>query len=225
MSVVIGILVLCLAVFQLFFRYDHWPSREVDGAVYERDSLTGEVYVVRPGDPVDPVARLLGQHDTPDATVPVPQAPAAASKTGDAGEVATLATIGEKIRNMKAIRKGREFFGLSMVATSRGVPPEPGMGSNSPARHYVTRKIDLNRDGTDEEIIQRITANDGLIDISIVQPSGRELLYGRGQALHILSSRRLGWSDLALETGANTEVFYRYNPKIDSYQRVERLER
>ena len=52
MPLIIMVLVSSLAIFQMFFRYEHWNSEKYDGVVYERDALTGEIHVLQPGQEV-----------------------------------------------------------------------------------------------------------------------------------------------------------------------------
>jgi hypothetical protein len=217
MPVIIGLFILSLMVFQLFFRYSHWPSRDIDGVVYEHDTLSGQVHLIKPGEPIDPVARLLGWY----------QANSVAQQgSRQTGSSSNLAEITRKIQDLKAVRQNKELFALSMTDATRAetapdkqqMPPEPV--NKEP--HFVSRKLDLNQDGTAEEVIQSISADDGLVDISIVRPSGQELLYERALSLHILSTRHLGWADISLQTDKNSETHFRYNPKVDAYQRVER---
>lgn len=62
MPVVIGVLLVLLAGFQFFFRYEHWPSQKQDGVIYERDKLTGQTHIIQPGEKVDFLARVVGHY-------------------------------------------------------------------------------------------------------------------------------------------------------------------
>jgi hypothetical protein len=82
---------------------------------------------------------------------------------------------------------------------------------------FAIRQIDLNKDGSTEEIIQNATQPDGLLDISIVK-NGKEIFFGRGKQIALLPSRTGGWSDIVLKMGAKTLQIFRYNPKDAAYR-------
>ncbi len=205
MPVIIGLLVLVGVVYQFFFRYEHWNSQEREGVVYERDNLTGEVRVMRPGEKIDLTARLLGTSTTDSGTVgaPVPETAVTnqpLNQGGNTGEVFNLVTVTD-----------------SAQKTLQPVQPEAHTQGQ-----YVSRQVDLNKDGLAEEVIQNILAQDGLIDISVVQ-GGKEIFYGRGKSIQVLPTRQYGWADLALTTDDWKPSYYRYNPKLDGYELVDKL--
>ena len=214
MPVIIGLLVLVSVVYQFFFRYEHWNSQEREGVVYERDNLTGQVRVMQPGEKVDLTARLLGSPATgtpvPEVS-PITQAMTQPQKNGNqTDEAFNLVNISVPAhQTSQADNLG--------IATS---PPVPH-GIQTPAQ-YVSRQIDLNKDGLAEEVIQNILAQDGLIDISVVQ-GGKEIFYGRGKSIQVLPTRRYGWADLALNTDDWKPSYYRYNPKLDGYELVDKI--
>jgi hypothetical protein len=85
------------------------------------------------------------------------------------------------------------------------------------AAPFAVRKIDLNRDGSNEEIIQSADGEDGLLNISIVQ-NGREIFFGRGRQIALLPSRTFeGWADIALKANGRVIGVFRYNPRQDAY--------
>lgn len=82
---------------------------------------------------------------------------------------------------------------------------------------FAVRKIDLNQDGSKEEIIQSAEGEDGLLSISIVQ-NGREIFFGRGRQIALLPSRTSeGWADIALKANGKIIGVFRYNPQQDAY--------
>jgi hypothetical protein len=101
-------------------------------------------------------------------------------------------------------------------------PPTPGSHrvnrvADVRARPYATRKIDLDQDGYQEEVIQSATGHDGLLDISIVK-NGREIFFGRGRQLAVLPARNpSGWCDIVLKAGGKIMGVYRYNPVQNAY--------
>lgn len=76
MPLLIGILVVLAAMYQLFFRYDNWQSDEKPGVMYERDNLTGDTKTLKAGAKVSVFARIMGKNgssaniDTPESDVP-----------------------------------------------------------------------------------------------------------------------------------------------------------
>lgn len=112
--------------------------------------------------------------------------------------------------------KGRS--GLSQFA---GPPVPSGEKKNKPDQHHdLWDAEDLNRDGSQEELIQtqsKAGSKDGLMDISVLS-DGRELFYGRGKKLTVLPTRSNGWSDLQLTVSESERLRFRYNPKLDGYE-------
>jgi hypothetical protein len=83
---------------------------------------------------------------------------------------------------------------------------------------FAIRQIDLNQDGDAEEIIQKASEPDGLLDISIVK-GGQEIFFGRGSQISLLPTRSSeGWSDIALKTGKSTLKVFRYNAAEHTYK-------
>ncbi|MEB3287248.1 MAG: hypothetical protein VKJ04_07065 [Vampirovibrionales bacterium] len=60
MPAIFGVFLVLAVAFQLFFRYESWPSKNSEGDIYERDRLTGETHKLSPGDKVGIIARLTG---------------------------------------------------------------------------------------------------------------------------------------------------------------------
>jgi hypothetical protein len=82
---------------------------------------------------------------------------------------------------------------------------------------FAVRQVDLNRDGSVEEIIQNAAQADGLLDISIVK-NGREIFFGRGKQIKLLSTRNTeGWEDIGIKSARGTVQVYRYSPKDLAY--------
>jgi hypothetical protein len=184
--------------YQLFFRYDHWTGGEQNQITYERDNLTGQTHLIKPGERIDFVKRLLGDRNWTAAapeqsqeTVPTPANPDS-RQTAQKASPALGASEDEPML-------------LSMIADPQG------------GARDVQASEDLNKDGASEQIIQTQTAGDGLTDISVVS-GGRELFYGRGKKLLVLPSKRAGWSDLALNVGPNQHLLFRYNPAVEGYE-------
>jgi|GEM_PF-2869802 len=89
-------------------------------------------------------------------------------------------------------------------------------------RPYGTRKVDLDQDGSTEDIIQSAEGHDGLIDISIVK-NGKEIFYGRGRQLTVLPSQSMyGWRDIALKAHGKIIGIYRYNPSENAYSALDK---
>ncbi|HEY9687501.1 MAG TPA: hypothetical protein V6C52_11040 [Coleofasciculaceae cyanobacterium] len=83
---------------------------------------------------------------------------------------------------------------------------------------FAIRQIDLNQDGDVEEIIQKASEPDGLLDISIVK-GGQEIFFGRGAQISLLPTRsNEGWSDIVLKTGKSTLKVFRYNAAEHTYK-------
>lgn len=210
MPVLIALLLVLVTGFQLFFRYEQLPNREDNGVVYERDRLTGVTREIHPGDKVDFVDRLMGGKKD-------------AIKTERVTAMLQDATF----------KKDDEAFQLNMTSSRKketteklvGVDPleatEPPVPQATPQSHspeqVVSRSFDLDDDGSPEQIIQSVTANDGYLDISVIK-NGRELFYARGKQLQILPSKKHGWSDLALITqSSKLRNVYRFDKKQDGY--------
>lgn len=115
------------------------------------------------------------------------------------------------------------------VVVASSAPPVPG-GYNLLSEHhengkaeltpFAVKQVDLNQDGSIEEIIQNAVQADGLLDISIVK-NGKEIFFGRGQQISLLPSRNQGWADIALKMGAKTLQVFRYNARDAVYRALE----
>lgn len=398
MPAIIGILLVLLAGFQLFYRYDSWPSKTREGVMYERDRLTGELHVVYPGDKVGMIDRITGhyghnadevaedgqaplitdahrqspipepnqnnysnanlenqqnnnsanqpyysqaypqQGNYPQQQVPqgyyqqqqpqqsqavvypmpqpvivtVPantynQSPQEArqqeyrpseyrtqeyraqeyksqARQGETSNIQTqprvvpiqTITTTQKViptqtiaatqkaitakplaTPAKVVAKSPQAqttaYQMNMVSNTSEMPlrtkhqdalvPLPGaaptnpkpafqplvpqttqaapikkVATVSPRQATTTQALDLNRDGSDENIIQTPRA-DGHINISVVS-EGKEILFGQGQQLQVLPTRRQGWSDLAVMNTKNGQRHvYQFDPKTQSYSK------
>jgi hypothetical protein len=100
---------------------------------------------------------------------------------------------------------------MAMLAVDHDEAPEAG-------KPFAIRQIDLNQDGDAEEIIQKASEPDGLLDISIVK-GGQEIFFGRGTQISLLPTRSTeGWSDIVLKTGKSTLKVFRYNTAERTYK-------
>ncbi len=229
MPLLVGLLILFAAVYQFFFRYEYWPSKDKEGVFYEHDNLTGATYKLQPGAKVNVVARIMGQDgiekagssngdsyfesmnrgDWPAGTEPEGAKPVSSQKPVSRGI----------LEDGKAIPVPKEII----VATT--APPVPTAmlatdidDARQNTRPFAVRQIDLNRDGTAEEIIQNALQSDGLLDISIVK-DGKEIFYGRGKQISLLSTRSVGgWADIALKIDGGKSQAYRYSPSEGNYK-------
>jgi hypothetical protein len=100
-------------------------------------------------------------------------------------------------------------------------PPPRSVGSMSlrPARHVtpVVSGNDLNQDGSAEQIIQSAPSRLGIIDFAVVS-QGKELFYGKGHQLRILTTRHKGWPDIAVvQPGDRVQVF-RFDDQSGGYE-------
>jgi hypothetical protein len=233
MPLIIGLLIVMAAAYQLFFRYESWQSDEKPGVFYERDNLTGETRMLKPGTKLSVFARIMGQggsgeigeskhrylepfdgdeensqnRNTPDNT-----------NSGNSENI--------DLRDKEQVAKVARPVPIPReVVVASSAPPVPhsytesfdALEENQP---FAVRQIDLNRDGSVEEIIQNATHPDGLLDISIVK-NGREIFYGRGKQIALLPSRNQGWADIALKMGAKTLQVFRYDVKEAAYKAMD----
>lgn len=389
MPAIIGILLVLLAGFQLFYRYDSWPSKTKEGVMYERDRLTGELHVVYPGDKVGLIDRITGHYGhsadevaedgqaplvadahhqapppaaqpipepqqealepspqnaatsqpyysqpypqqgnyppqqqapqnyyqqpqaqqgqtvvypvaqpvivtvpanayqqapqetrqpeyrsqdyrtadnrtarqtvtqnlpTPSVKATLPQAIAATQKAIVAKPLAAPAKVIAKASQSKPTAYQMNMVASSEVqlrtehqpvmvplpgaapqnpkpafqplvpttapnAQAAKAPSPPKKVATIPRQGTSTQAMDLNRDGSDEHIIQTPRA-DGHINISVVS-EGKEILFGQGQQLQVLPTRRQGWSDLAvMNTKSGQRHVYQFDPKTQSYAKA-----
>jgi hypothetical protein len=122
---------------------------------------------------------------------------------------------------MNMVASSTPLKGRSGLSQFSGLPvPSVTQNKKSNQHHDLWDAEDLNRDGSQEELIQtqsKAGSKDGLMDISVLS-DGRELFYGRGKKLSVLPSRSNGWSDLLLTVSESERLRFRYNPKLDGYE-------
>ena len=240
MPLVIGLLIVVATIYQLFFRYESWESDEKPGVIYEHDSLTGETHMMKAGSRVNVFARILGKGDSRDSgwdskyvepfkpdrePAPSPQ------KASDSRPIRIASN--EPVINLKDAEQveqvARPVPVPREVVVASSAPPVPG-GNNllsednengkPELKPFAVKQIDLNQDGSIEEIIQNAVQEDGMLDISIVK-NGREIFFGRGRQISLLPSRNQGWADIALKMGAKTLQVFRYNAKDAAYRAID----
>lgn len=226
MPLLIGLLIIVATVYQLFFRYESWPSEQKEGYAYEHDNLTGETRLLKAGVRVDVMARLLGT-DKPGLSS------SEQSSTQDEGFIDRVDFQGANSEggsvnladNQQVEKVARPVPVPEEVVVATSEPPVPMAmlaadveEARESARPFAVKQVDLNRDGAAEEIIQNAVQSDGLLDISIVR-GGREIFYGRGKQIALLPTRsNEGWSDIALKDGKKVLTVFRYNPKDANYK-------
>jgi len=231
MKAFFAFLVMFVIAFQLFFRYDYWNSKQDDGVVYERDKLTGEVHIIRPGERVDFLSRLVGKHigstldsrhpdrdqnekkDTakiasgqPDALDDTDSPDNGIAPTPEAPQ--TMAMVDEAALPAESSAKAG---GNIPTGGSEETPAASGEG------YALNKSLDLNKDGAMEKLIKTAEPG-GETSISIVTTSGKEIFFARGKGIHVLATRMEGWPDLALRQPGQSQQFYRYNPKSEVYE-------
>lgn len=234
MPMLVGFLVMIAAVYQLFFRFERWSNTEKPGVMYEHDSLTGETHILQPGAKTNVFARILGSgsdrgHGMIEAfgtnrsnfvepatdLIEETTASDSFSPRGDNTErPLNLQDVQQVEKAARPIPTPREI----VVASS--APPVPNSVSETEnlTGPFAVRQVDLNRDGSKEEVIQNALKHDGLLDISIVK-DGREIFYGRGQQIGLLPTRnRNGWSDIVLKSSGKVINVFRYDFKTASYK-------
>ncbi len=191
MPLFLALMILMGAVYQLFFRFEHWIDPQQVKIVYERDNLTGQTHIIRPGEQVELFSRLVGTFGEQ-------------TETENKGPFAfTLIEETEESGRKKSIALADPI-------------PEP---QESPAKISKPDKnrSDLNRDGVTESVLINQTARDGLLDISVLEGQ-REVFYGRGQRISVLPTTTAGWSDIALEITPREKLLFRYNPAVSGYE-------
>ncbi|MGE0201560.1 MAG: hypothetical protein AB7P76_11405 [Candidatus Melainabacteria bacterium] len=224
-------LIMFVIAFQLFFRYDYWNSKDDDGVVYERDKLTGEVHIIRPGERVDFLSRVVGKHigssldsrhpdrDKTDKKSHVSPAGGHPEDLDDTdGTDNGDAPIPEAPQTMAMVDEAS----VPVVATTRPTAKTPaGDTEKTPAAsgegYALNKSLDLNKDGAMEKLIKTAEPG-GDTSISIVTASGKEIFFARGKGIHILATRMEGWPDLALRQPGQSQQFYRFNPKSELYE-------
>lgn len=190
------------AVYQLFFRYEHWQGGPSNTITFERDGLTGVVRQMEPGKSVNWLDRLLGKGGQPGGgNLPFmgdapPSSPGSAPSTARTGGAPAPASL----------------------------PPVPDADKTEPTTRQIAGStvqsgFDLNQDGHGEQLIQTpVAGQTDDKDISIVTQDGKELLYTRGKSAAALPSKTAGWQDVALQTVQGQQVIYRFNATLGSYE-------
>jgi hypothetical protein len=166
-----------------------------------------------------PINRVNPEEDTPSSagsSPPVPPAPE---------EETTIASVDfSDHRQVEKVSRPVPVPREVVIASS--APPVPFNHADNVntladvSKAFAIRQVDLNDDGSIEEIIQNATQADGLLDISIVK-DGREIFFGRGKRISLLPSRSQGWSDIVLKMGVQTLQVFRYDPKKDAYRALD----
>ena len=205
MRVLVGLLIALAVGYQLFYRYETWPSKTQDGVIYERDNLTGATRQLKFGEKTDLVARLTGRQDDGSLFQSIETSriePNVADETKEAMHMSM-------IEDAKVIPAGKE------VVVASNTPPVPDADLRS--KPFSVRTVDLNLDGSSEEILQSAVGNDGLLDISILR-NGQELFFARGKDISVMGSRSGGgWADIVLNANRTPQIF-RYNARVGAYQ-------
>lgn len=241
MPVIIGLLIVVATIYQLFFRYESWESTEKPGLIYEHDNLTGETEMIKPGSRTSVFARILGTKGgnnegnwddnrliepfdhAGEAPNPPTSDPATTSQKPDATPSVNLQDPQQVEKVARPVPTPRE------VVIASSAPPVPGrlhadhaeeVIGNDESQPFAVRQVDLDADGSIEEIIQNATQSDGLLDISIVK-NGREIFYGRAKQISLLPTRNQGWADIALKMGAKTLQVFRYDAKKSAYKALD----
>jgi hypothetical protein len=94
-------------------------------------------------------------------------------------------------------------------------PPTPKLTDVS--RHKPKVAVnDFNQDGHSEQIVQSQPNAQGQIDFAVIS-HGKELFYGKGYQMRVLTTRHKGWPDLALVTTGDKVSVYRYNSATGEY--------
>ena len=232
MPMVVVVLVVLALFYQLFFRYETYESDKKPGIMVERDTLTGDEKVLKTGTKISVMGRLWGNGDS-SADGESQLRPWNAGEDGEKPQEASAEDANNQridFNDHQLVEKvARPVPVPREVVVASSAPPVPmsGLGgdaheadSDDAARPFAIRQVDLNKDGTTEEIIQNATQPDGLLDISIVK-NGREIFFGRGKQISLLPSRNQGWSDIVLKMGYKTLQVFRYDPKESAYRAMD----
>lgn len=236
MPVIIGLLIVVAAVYQLFFRYEDWQDDQKPGMVYEHDNLTGQTRVIKPGAHLNVFARIMGQggqggigehhYLEPFKDDSQSQGQDADNAYDTTTSLSSTDSTSLDLHDSKQVEKVARPIPIPReVVVASSAPPVPHSATESmdaldSAKPFAVRQVDLNRDGSVEEIIQNATQPDGLLDISIVK-NGREIFFGRGKQISLLPSRNQGWADIALKMGAKTLQVFRYDAKDAAYRALD----
>lgn len=234
MPMLIGVLVVMAMMYQLFFRYDTWTSDNKPNVRYEHDNLTGETRMLKPGVKTSVFARILGsgsgeQENTGRFLEPLDE------ELEGGGDNKAVDVNTEEPRQAEAYSSDIDLQNpvhVEKIARPVPVPREVVVASSAPpvpvgnvaserwGGPFAVRQIDLDQDGTTEEIIQNAEQSDGLLDISIVK-NGKEIFFGRGQQISLLPTRNRGWADIALKMGAKTLQVFRYDIRSSAYKALD----
>ncbi len=207
MPLFIVLMLIIGSVYQLFFRFEHWIDPQQNKIVYERDNLTGQTHIIRPGEPIEFFSRLVGTWNENSEN----------DKNNEKNG---------KLNKIVSTLKDNGPFALSFIEneteaknqTKSTSSPIPEPKNTQPISLKNNRdRSDLNRDGVTERVLIHQTARDGLLDISVLEGQ-REIFYGRGQRIHILPTNTAGWSDIALEINPQEKLVFRYNPALSGYE-------
>lgn len=241
----LGLLLVFAVGYQLFFRYERWPSHDKPGNFYERDNLTGKIVTIKPG---QQTGNLLARIWRDDYSIEQNSENISTDRYFDTYTTANRESDGEKdskrtaIANEKLLNDGEQIIAKQITARRPPVPTalkkdtiaSADADNNPPVpmamlaadldeddNAFAVRQVDLNKDGQAEEIIQNALQSDGLLDISIVK-NGREIFYARGKQIKLLSTHSVeGWEDIGIKTLQGKVQVYRYSPKESAYAAVQ----
>jgi len=239
MPMFIAALIVMAVFYQMFFRYETHESDRRPGVMLERDTLTGDERVLKGSAKVSVLGHLFGSGGASSESSSLIQPWGA-----DSTEPSTVGSdVGRDDLNDGNIDLTNHQL-VEKVARPVPVPREVVVASSAPpvpiasastgesgseggsdqladvSKPFAIRQVDLNKDGSTEEIIQNATQADGLLDISIVK-NGKEIFFGRGQQISLLPSRSGGWADIVLKMGARTLQVFRYDPKESAYRALD----
>lgn len=233
MPMLVGVLIVLAAMYQLFFRYETWSSDDKPGVRYEHDTLTGETRMLKPGAKVNVFARILGTNSGNEGETrflePLDEDLAretekSLSRSSDTTTEANIDPEKIDLKDKRQVEKVAQPVPIPKeVVVASSAPPVPGgnMSSDTPSGNpFAVRQIDLDQDGSSEEIIQNAGQSDGLLDISIVK-NGKEIFFGRGQQISLLPTRNRGWADIALKMGSKTLQVFRYDVRTSAYKAID----
>lgn len=237
MPMLVGVLVVLAVMYQLFFRYETWSSDDKPGVRYEHDTLTGETRMLKPGARVSVFARIFGDGGSRGQGTrflePLDEELARETdrktedsnlRSGKQDVELPIDTAHIDLRNANHVEKVAAPVPVPKeVIVASSAPPVPGgnMATESHGSHpFAVRQVDLDQDGTHEEIIQNAGHPDGLLDISVVK-NGREIFFGRGQQISLLPTRNRGWADIALKQGGKRLQVFRYDVRTSAYKALE----
>ncbi len=235
MPMFIGLLIVLALFYQFCFRYETYESAKKPGVLIERDTLTGDERLLKPGSKVTLMGRIFGSRGGAgdsryiepwgSSTEPTESRIDPLEPASDA-DSATLPVDYGNPQQVEKIARPVPVPREVVVASSAPPVPNAGLaadesgGGEAIIKPFAIRQVDLNKDGATEEIIQNATQADGLLDISIVK-NGREIFFGRGKQISLLPSRSEGWSDIVLKMGARTMQIFRYDPQEASYRALD----